>query len=404
MQLKLTEHEPSAPIRLEPAERDLISQILPRATVSAVPGTSDTYVINPRNYVGIINVGKMTIEISPKIGISRTLFMLSYSLDPAFWRNQEVSIADDISLNEAVAEIFVRRTRHALKKQPLRGYRQVDDSIHGVKGRIRFNDQLRKSQRLVVPLEVTFDDHTLDIVENQLILAAANKLRRLRHLGSDTASQLRSIERSLAEVELKQFHFASVPEPPITRLNKHYAPALRLARLILRNRTIELAGGSSPSDSLIFDMADVFETFVHTALSESLQVSATEFPRASRIPPLHLDNDQKIRLRPDLSWWNQGNCELVGDVKYKRDSKGDGREPDLYQMLAYAHSARLQNGTLIYARSEVEQQTSHTTVNGVALHVEALDLELQPTEILQQIDELATRLRSRRAQEADAAA
>ena len=147
--------------------------------------------------------------------------MLSYSLDPAFWRNQK----SQLLMTSALMRLRNFCSPNHTSKQPLRGYRQVDDSIHGVKGRIRFNDQLRKSQRLVVPLEVTFDDHTLDIVENQLILAAANKLRRLRHLGSDTASQLRSIERSLAEVELKQFHFASVPEPPITRLNKHYACA-----------------------------------------------------------------------------------------------------------------------------------------------------------------------------------
>ena len=50
---------------------------------------------------------------------------------------------------------------------------------------------------------------------------------------------------------------------------------------------------------------------------------------------IYLDIDQRVRLRPDLSWWTRGRCEFVGDVKYKRTVAGKVLHPDLYQLLAY---------------------------------------------------------------------
>ena len=44
-----------------------------------------------------------------------------------------------------------------------------------------------------------------------------------------------------------------------------------------------------------------------------------------------------LSLERDIAWWEKGTCCLIGDVKYKRTDTGDGKNADLYQVLAYAN-------------------------------------------------------------------
>ena len=394
--IQLVEHKESDPITLSVEERDRITRLLPRATITPVPGSSDSYTINPRNAVGLVNTGETTIQIAPKIGIARALFLVTYALDPRAWKDHDVGAASDASLNEAIAIPFLRHAHNAVRRHVLHGYRSIDDSLHGIRGRVRFSDQLRRHQRLSVPVEVTYDEHTPDVIENQLLLAALDKLRRLGRLPDQLQHDLAQLTRTFADVTLQHFRPQTVPRPAINRLNSHYAPALTLARLILTNETLELDTGSQNSNGVLFDMANVFETFVHTALREELGLSERQFPRGRPPGGLYLDHARHVRLEPDISWWEQGACCLVGDVKYKRTTTGDGNNADLYQVLAYAKATQLDNATLIYASTEAETAT-HRTPDGTTLHVEALSLDGEPNEVLEEISEIAARLRERRA-------
>ena len=60
--LQLTEHQDSEPIELTPADRDQIADVLPRAVLQPAPGSDNAYVINPKNYVGVIRTGDYVIE------------------------------------------------------------------------------------------------------------------------------------------------------------------------------------------------------------------------------------------------------------------------------------------------------------------------------------------------------
>ena len=391
--IRLKEHETSGPITLNTQERDLVIANLPNATITPVPGTTDEYTINPCNYIGLINTGEQIIHIAPKIGISRALFLITYALNPKNWDNTHTPASDDLLLNEAIAIPFIHHTHNAARRHLLHGYQTIDDTLHGIKGRIRFNDQLRRHQRLTVPIEVTYDEHTPDITENRILLAALLKLRRLQRLPQDQQHQLNRLIRNFADVTPTTYNRHHIPTPHINRLNQHYAPALALAELILTNRTLELAPGTTTSNSLLFDMATVFETFVHTALREALDLTPHEFPRANQ-QRLHLDTNRQIRLKPDITWWQHGTCTLIGDIKYKKTLSGDGNNADIYQSLTYANATQLANTTLIYAHTE-QPTATHTTIDGTTIHIEALNLNGTPQQILDEIATLATHLKHR---------
>ena len=72
----------------------------------------------------------------------------------------------------------------------------------------------------------------------------------------------------------------------------------------------------------------------------------------------------------------------------------DGNNADLYQALAYANATKLNNATLIYASTENPTAT-HTTIDGASIHIEALNLNGTPNEILDEINSLASLLKGR---------
>jgi len=394
VRLELVEHQDSSPVALTRSQRDQLNAALPRAVIQPHPGTDDHYVINPKNYVGLINVADLTIEIAPKLDISRVLFLLAYSLNPNQWRDHIVDLDDAITLHEAIARPFADFALRATQRGPLHGYRHHDDALHYLRGRIRVVDQVRRHQRFTTPLEVSFDDYTPDIDENRILVAATSRLLKLPRLSATTRRKLHELNRHLADITHVHYDPRRIPNPTITRLNRHYERPLALGRLILGDRTIELAGETTSSQGLLFDMANVFEAFVHTALKEAFGLTDRTFPKNAADHPLHLDAARRVRLRPDLSWWQHGHCVMVGDVKYKKTIDGGGKEPDLYQLLAYTTAAHVNAGYLIYAAGETDPTTHTITTADKQLHVVTLQLANEPDDILNEISELATRIRN----------
>jgi len=140
-------------------------------------------------------------------------------------------------------------------------------------------------------------------------------------------------------------------------------------------------------------MDTVFEDFIAVALREALGLSERVFPQGAHGRKLRLDKAEAVRLRPDLSWWDEGGCVFVGDVKYKRVVANGIEHPDLYQLLAYTVAARLPGGLLIYAAGEADGRIHEVPYADKKLEVVPLSLSGTPEEILEAIEGLAGRVR-----------
>ncbi len=140
-------------------------------------------------------------------------------------------------------------------------------------------------------------------------------------------------------------------------------------------------------------MNKLFEDFVVTALREALRTGPGALRQAARGRSLHLDAHRRVRLEPDLSWWQGGQCVFVGDVKYKRITAPGVNHPDLYQLLAYTVAAHLPAGLLVYAHGEAEEASHRVPAIDKTLLVRTLDLSGTPQEILRQISVVAALVR-----------
>lgn len=396
--LTLSEHRPSSAVPLTTEQRDALSTLVPSLAITPTRGQEGCYELTPGSTIGAVSLAGLAVEIRPKIPIDRALFLLSYVLDPRAWRAMSFDFEERSGILEAVVEAFLRQVRQALRRGVLQGYRCEEEALQGVRGRIRLDDQLRRRFGLAPPVEVLYGEYTEDIEPNRLILAAADRLEWMRLRSDISRASLRWIRNALERVSLQEYHPARLPEIAWTRLNEHYRWAVELARLILRGTMFDLRHGGVRASALLFDMNEVFETFVVTALREALGVSPQAFPQGAAGKRLWLDRAQAVLLEPDLSWWDNGSCLFVGDVKYKR-IRVLGKHPDLYQLLAYTVATGLDGGLLIYAAGEGEPVVHEVVDLGKRLEVVTLDLTREPEEILRQVEVVAGKVRGKRASE-----
>lgn len=360
----------------------LIAERAVTATRGAVPGQWD---IAPLTRVGVLRVGDLQVTVKPKVTISRLIFLLGFARDPSYWRDESVLLDGESDLVEALAHSFGRLARRALEQGVLKGYRTVDESSTVLRGRIREADQIRRRFGRTIPLEITYDEYTVDIAENQILLAAALRLLKVPGLSREVRAGLHRIRLQLADVTA--LRGGELPRWQASRLNTRYVPALRLAEQVMRGQSFDQRQGELEVSGFLVNMATVFEDFVCTALSEAAPFASG---RSYLQYPTHLDHGGRVPMRPDFVWERDGEPLVVADAKYKREKPLGYQNADLYQMLSYCTVLGLREGHLIYAKGE-HRPDAYSVVGGdVKIVCHALDLEGTRQEVLASVEAIGS--------------
>ena len=338
--------------------------------------------------IGVVSVGGMQVIIQPKIDINRLVFLMGYARRPEYWRSDRVLLDPAADLPEALTDAFVRQAKRALEQGLLKGYLTVDETLPVLRGRIREADQVRRRWGMGIPLEVRYDDFTVDIGENRLLLGAVERLLRIPGVGRRYRSALQRLRLQLADVT-GPVRGSPRPSWVASRLNARYVPALELAELILDGHSFEQRFGDLMVSGYLFNMAKIFEDFVSVALSESLK----RFGGKSRLQySAFLDQAETVPVRPDFVWLTQAMPRIVADAKYKAEKPSGFPQADLYQMLAYCTVFGLDTGHLVYARGEEEAKEHTVQGSGVRIVAHTLDLTAEPDVLLESVRTLANEL------------
>lgn len=392
--LQLTEYVTARSVELSPEEAGSLRRLLPSISVSPSWDAPGTYDIVPGSEVGVVALDSRVVIVRPKVPADRVLFLLSYALDPVRWQDRQAAYADETELVEGMAALYGRELQRGLKRGVLQGYRVEEGSMTTLKGRVRFDDQLRRRFGMSAPIEVRFDDYTTDTDLNRLLLAALMRLSRMPIRSKSVRSTLSFCSAVLAEgVSAVDRSPDTIPAITWNRLNQHLRVAADLAQLVIRSTSIEVAEGTRKGAGLVVDMNQAFEQFLRVALREAIGLTAASFPPGSKVRS-SLDAKGKVRLEPDLSWWQAGRCLFVGDAKYKRISVSGIKHPDLYQLLAYVIGHDLPAGLLVYGAGEAESVEHTVSHAGKRLQVTTIDLSGTPSEILHRVDRLAGRVQA----------
>ena len=335
----------------------------------------------------------------PKIPVDRVMFLVAYTLDPKNWRPDAFDLKRESDILESIVLAFTHHTRQAVRRGLLQGYRREEEALHTVRGRIRFDEQIKRRFGVPLPIEVAYDDFTEDIEENRLIKAALHRLARLPVRSTQARQEVQALRPVFDAVELTAY-YRGTPHIQSTRLNRHYRPAVELASLVIKNSSLELCHGDVTGASFMLDMSKVFQEFVTVALREELGLSQETFRERNIVS---LDKGGLVHLRPDLVWGAVRPYLFVGDAKYKLLSSRDLHQTnnqrerfqnaDIYQMLAYCTATDLPWGLLVYAAEDDERRghgVKHSITNASkTIELAAIDLSGQPEDILKQVKGLA---------------
>ena len=352
----------------------------------------DRWRLKADSHIGVVLGNGWELRVNPALPVRKVMFLLGYAVDRRGWRDAAAAFGAEKDLFAAIASGFAFHAERAISPAPVRGYVSVEDRAAVLRGRLRVADQIARWPGMPIPLEITYDDHTADIPENRMVRGATELLLRFPRVPIAARKRLLRVRAMLEDV-------TPVPADPrtrapeITRLNRRYTAVLALAELILRGSSVTTRHGEVSSVSFVFDMNQVFEDFLSIALRKALEQHGGKVELQHK--RAHLDTKGEIRLIPDITWWRGGCCRAVIDAKYK--PLDDKRFPnaDAYQMLAYCTGLRLPRGYLVYAkaRDAIRSDRRHHVVHAdKTIDVRAIDVDLEPDDLLASIDALAAEI------------
>ncbi|MFJ6300188.1 restriction endonuclease [Arthrobacter sp. KFRI-F3372] len=374
-------------------EQEVAATLRDTGLVSVLPAHGGLWTVLPAGRVGAVQIGDLLVRVKPKekLGLSRLLFLLGYAINPGF-RPDDVTGEEDDDLFAALGESLTRHCERALDRGALNGYVHVEEALRTVRGRIRVGDQMTRRPGMLLPLEVAYDDFTVDIPENRILRAAVRLMMQVPRLSEGVRERLAHIDSKLDGVAALRFG-APLPAWTETRLNERYVPALRLAEIVLRNMSAEAGLGLHVVASFVVNMATVFEDFVTTALREALDIYPGEtrgqYEAYMDEVEVGYGRGDRVRMYVDIVHSVDRVPAIVFDAKYKAASaSGAYPNADHYQMLAYCTALNVPQAWLVYAGSgrPRTRQIRHAEVSIVEFPI---DISQRPEELLANLQRLA---------------
>ena len=412
---------------LSAAQANALNRVGGGQYLSVEPGEhSGHWQVAAHNYVGSINVAGLQVLVRPKIPLRNLFLLLEVGLRERDWHDEAVRFETTGDLLPALVSFFARTTETTLARGLYHSYREQRDRLVALRGRVDIARQLTQPG-VVIPTACKFTEFTADLIENSYLKAAVS--RSLRVAGVQPIDRRRLMQHLVALEEVGDVRHYHTDDDRVvfTRLNEHYKPALRLARLVLANLTLQDAVGETQASSFMLDMNELFERFVTERLRRALRGRlAVKGQHQDR-----LDKERYVTIKPDLLFSANGTPRFVADIKYKlTDNTAAGRNADYYQLLAYATALDLPEGVLIYcldanrdddsdsdgalattSLSESSRLTSGTPDDsllglrsirvrnvGKVLHAYALDMSGTAADVARNLDRLADWIEQRAAE------
>ena len=317
-----------------------------------------------RQFCGVVQIQQiLQIEILPKVFPYQTpdqqrttlIEMLDTAGDIEGLSAQQAGLGVS---NHRLLDVFIRHFLKLLEAQLqqglLRDYRDVEDTLDQVRGRIDLIRQQRENLFKPQRLACRFNELVADIPVNRLLHSALICMSNLA-----SSSMLRQHIQSMRirfggiGVIHKGEHLPRADD--LNRMQRRYASVVELARLFIDGQYLDARAGQQQVYSLLFDMNQLFERFVAVKLRPTARKMGLRLMEQGPRKYLGDDDSGKGRLlmRPDISLLNALNQPVVIlDTKWKLLDSGNPlaslSSADLYQLSTYASAYCCDQVMLLY--------------------------------------------------------
>lgn len=322
-------------------------------------------------YVGVIQVGNLTIEVLPKADKTGSGDLV--------WRGKLIAMLRAVgifdirqtsesdlrlkpnSILELYFEIFLAETERLLHQGLVKKYRKTEGNTTALKGNILFG---RHIQQNLVHQERFFVRHTTYDVEHDFHKIIWKTLQLLRQINTNAALQSRIGSLSLHFPEMADLKVGAATFAKLgwNRKTEPYRKVMKIAEMLLLNFHPDVSRGQNHILALMFDMNLLWEKFVLVSLRRHL-TDCTVRGQTSKLFWKTGDGKTRTDMRPDILIEKTGLGNLILDTKWKNL---DGQKPspeDLRQMFAYQIFFDAQKTALVFPaqkRNVVDGQFQNT--------------------------------------------
>ena len=310
-------------------------------------------------YVGVIRVGKLTVEVLPKADRSHDkahwrAFLIDMLRSAGVFDSKAPSTAQlkikSNSILEHYFALFITEVEQVLHHGLIKRYRKTQANNTTLKGKLLLGKHIGKN---LVHQERFFVEHTVydrAHLLNQILYKGLNVLRR-HNLNPALLSRINNIYLNFPEMKDVVVDEDVFSRIVYDRKNIGYQKAIGIARLLLLNYHPDVNAGQEDVLALMFDMNLLWERFVLKALQrfkpQGLTVSGQtrkDFwkPELGRIRG----------MKPDIVVVDGEKYVYVIDTKWKNIAGHAASDDDLRQMYAYGKFHDGANVCLFYPGSQ----------------------------------------------------
>ena len=341
----LSEYEKSENIFLDKKIYNVLSTNFIKYLDIINTGEPCEYILKAKQYVGIIKIGNLIIKINPKIGLENLFYLINYCYDLPIKFDEKTPLDISEEVFNYYVYIFAKEVKDIIAKGIFKKYLNFIEDTTYIKGRLLIEKNIRRNISNSLKNLCQYEEFSEDILENQILKLVTKKLVRFIE-----NKQLDNILRNnliyLKEIsDLKIISNDDFKNLIFTRLNEGYRYPLNLARLFLENFFVKDTFGETTVSSFLVGMNKLFEMFIYKALKEKLESSELTIKYQKGFS---LDDENKIRIYPDMLIFKNNIPIIVIDAKYKLTKEDEFNQSDVYQMISYCKKLGISKSILAF--------------------------------------------------------
>lgn len=301
------------------------------------------------NYVGILNIGNVIIEILPKVSLSddknkdKKILLQMFSKCTDLELNLDETINSKIQ-NYNLLELLANKYINSLLKEMNRGiyfeYVNEEENLNVIRGKILFNEHVKHNYANKVKAFCKYNEYSADNTLNQILKLACIRILNKVYNNKITNKTKKAIF-DLSNVSITNINKEMLERFKLTRRNKRFSQCLELARFILLNLANESTLGKSNGFSMLFEMNILYEKYIGKLVKEIWKGKNKRALLQDNRKYLLLNtktNKKNFNLKPDIVLDENKIHKVIIDTKWKPieyKSKLSYKVNDIYQMYAY---------------------------------------------------------------------
>jgi 5-methylcytosine-specific restriction enzyme subunit McrC len=309
------------------------------------------------SYVGVIQIGGLTIEILPKADNSNNKSLwrdvLLHMLKEC--RYLQVDNVSETNLKrrynsilDVYFEIYLKELEYLIKRGFIKKYKRKQSNQSALKGKLIFSQNIQKN---LVHKEKFFCEHQVynkNHLIHQVLLQGLMVIEDLKNSNlSDRINKLMFEFEDVDKIKVTSNHFEKII---VNRKTQPYLKAINIAKMLILNYSPNISSGNENMLTLLFDMNKLWEEYIYRILQKNK-------PQEYKVSYQNSDKFwENKKIKPDIVITDSNGENFVIDTKWKLIYSNKPSDDDLKQMFVYNLHWKSKRSMLLYP--QIDQRDS----------------------------------------------